>query len=191
MSESENTTNGWKWTALVLILLLVSLLTCLCGALFGGLMGFAMGKRSSAGMQDQLPYYYLPEGPEFEAPFEWEEPDSWDWEEQEEGLPWLGVVFAITVEGAEVSQVIEGSPAEEVGLEVGDVITEVEGKRVTENRTLLDLVLEYAPGDQIELAVLHDGKEKTITVILGARPSTDPFMMEEFFPTVVPPSYGG
>ena len=180
MNGSE-TSNGWKWATLILVVILVALLTCLCGSFFGGLIGLSIGKSESRA-PEVLPYR---EVPEFQVP-----PFEWEPYPEDANLPWLGVFFEMIDEGAEVTRVVEGSPADEVGLQVGDVIVEVDGELVSEVQPLNALILEYAPGDRVTLTVLQDSQEETIRVRLGTRPAVTPPMMEEM-PFMTPPSFGG
>lgn len=95
---------------------------------------------------------------------------------------WLGVytqsvdadlarAFDLAVEhGAIVNEVVEDSPAEEAGLEDGDVIVAFDGSKVFDADDLLDLIDDSSPGDEIELTISRDGKEKQITVQLGKEP---------------------
>jgi S1-C subfamily serine protease len=107
----------------------------------------------------------------------------------QEDRPWLGVFFQMTDEGAEIMEVIEGSPAEDAGLETGDVITEVDGEAVTATTPLDVLIGRHEPGDRVRLTILRDGDEETIRVRLESRPVQIPFN-EEDLPFLVPPSPG-
>ncbi|RME93220.1 MAG: DegQ family serine endoprotease [Verrucomicrobia bacterium] len=69
--------------------------------------------------------------------------------------------------GALVSEVTSDSPAEDAGLEVGDVIVEFNGKPVEDSRHLRLSVAQTKPGTKVTLKVLRDGKEKTLTARLG------------------------
>ena len=53
----------------------------------------------------------------------------------------------------------------------GDVITAVDGKAVESMEELSAAVKAQKPDDKVELAVLRNGKEITVTVALGARPA--------------------
>lgn len=66
--------------------------------------------------------------------------------------------------GLLVSRVTEESPAEKAGLEVGDVIIKVDGKRVESVRELSELIQDKEKGDQIEIEFLRDRKKKTVKV---------------------------
>jgi serine protease Do len=77
--------------------------------------------------------------------------------------------------GVLVGGVTRGSGAEKGGMKDGDVIVELNGKKVTEPRTLQLLVAEIAPGSKVAVRVLrgqHGQKpqEKTLTIALGTLP---------------------
>ena len=74
--------------------------------------------------------------------------------------------------GALVSEVTGKSPAEKAGLQSGDVVVEVAGKKVEGPRELQLLVANLAPGSKTDLKVIRDGKDKTFTVELAERPGT-------------------
>lgn len=63
--------------------------------------------------------------------------------------------------------VIPGSPAEKAGLQIKDVILEVDGKKVTPDSPLQNVVGEKNPGDEIELKVWRSGEEITLKVTLA------------------------
>ena len=84
-----------------------------------------------------------------------------------------GLVKALKLEdlnGAIITHVISGSPAEEAGVEEKDVIISVDGERVDDSSNLKNLISSGRPNDKTKLTVIRDGKEKKITVILGTRP---------------------
>lgn len=71
-------------------------------------------------------------------------------------------------EGATIEEVLEGTPAEESGLRKGDVVTEVEGKPVTDGIALIVAIRTHQPGDTIEFTVRRDGDQRTVEITLGA-----------------------
>jgi len=75
--------------------------------------------------------------------------------------------------GVAVSQVIEGSPAEEAGIKHNDVIVEFEGEPVENDNEFRNRVAMLKPGTKVKLVVLQDGKRKTFTIKLAERPSED------------------
>jgi serine protease Do len=72
--------------------------------------------------------------------------------------------------GALVSRVEKNTPAARAGIEVGDVILEVAGKKVEGPRELRLHVSSMAPGSKVDLKLMRDGKEKVVSVELGELP---------------------
>lgn len=67
--------------------------------------------------------------------------------------------------------VVDGGPADEAGVQEGDVITKVDGVAVTASASLGSLLGRHSPGDTVELTINRDGKTQTIDVTLGTRPT--------------------
>jgi S1-C subfamily serine protease len=89
-------------------------------------------------------------------------------------------------EGVLIQTVEKGGPAEKAGVEGGttkatiggaeitlggDIITEAEGKKISNMEQIIELVNSKKPGDEVTLKLLRNGKEKTATVTLGTRPA--------------------
>jgi S1-C subfamily serine protease len=73
--------------------------------------------------------------------------------------------------GAAQPSIVAGSPAEAAGLAEGDIITAVDGTKLTAT-TPLDLVVsQLAPGQTASLEVLRDGQTLTLSITLGTRPA--------------------
>jgi S1-C subfamily serine protease len=70
------------------------------------------------------------------------------------------------VRGALVNQVEPGSPAERAGLKQGDVITEVQGRRVTDGNELRNAISNTAPGTSVALKVVRDGRTSDLSAKL-------------------------
>ncbi|HTR66926.1 MAG TPA: Do family serine endopeptidase [Terriglobales bacterium] len=70
--------------------------------------------------------------------------------------------------GAVITQVEPDSPGARAGLQIGDVITEMNGKTVTDAGELQALVAEMRPGTKITLKVLRDGKSMSAPLTLEA-----------------------
>ncbi len=70
--------------------------------------------------------------------------------------------------GAEVDEVLPGTPAEKGGLVKGDMITEVNGERVTDGIALIVSIRSHQPGETLEFTVQRGGRELTISVELGS-----------------------
>ncbi len=70
--------------------------------------------------------------------------------------------------GALVSQVEAGSPAAKAGLKVGDVITELNGKKMENSGQLQAAISTHRPGDKVSLGVFRDGKTVSLPITLEA-----------------------
>ena len=70
-------------------------------------------------------------------------------------------------QGAVVSDVDEGSPAAHAGLRQGDVITQFNGKAVSDSNQLRNMVASTAPGSTVSLEVLRHGKTDNVEATLG------------------------
>jgi len=120
--------------------------------------------------------------------------------------PWLGVVAPPGVDlfikeannletqaGAYIHQVVEGGPADQAGLQGteeivevdgievpvgGDVVIEANGERIDDFNDLLVQVAFASPGDQMDLTIIREGQQRTVTVELGARPEN--FQPDQF-----------
>ena len=74
-------------------------------------------------------------------------------------------------EGALISDVSPGSPAERAGLKAGDVILKVDGEMVADSRSLQLLIGQMKPGRTVRLSVNRDGADRDYTVTLGEQPA--------------------
>lgn len=81
----------------------------------------------------------------------------------------LGVVVEDDAEGARVTAVSPGGPADEAGVETGDVIVSVDGRALDENgrgpsRVLIERLRDVEPGDTVSLSIVRDGETRSIDV---------------------------
>ena len=74
--------------------------------------------------------------------------------------------------GALVASVVPDDPADQAGIRPKDIITEVDGKKVTTSRDLTNLAAGLGVGDTARVTVLRDGRQKTLDVKVGKRPLT-------------------
>src|SRR5213595_1374134 len=72
--------------------------------------------------------------------------------------------------GVTVGEVLSGSPAEQAGLQPGDVISKFDGRDVKNFRTLRTLVAEAPLDKQVELQVLRNGKPLTVKTQIKEQP---------------------
>src|ERR1700733_1575416 len=76
--------------------------------------------------------------------------------------------FDNSTTGGVVTEVEADSPGAKAGLEIGDVITQIDGQKVSDAGELQVLVGQKQPGSKIMLQVLRDGKSMTVPVTLEA-----------------------
>lgn len=65
--------------------------------------------------------------------------------------------------------VVKASPGDKAGLKAGDIITEINGEKLTAKNILSDIIQKYNVGDIIKLKVLRDGQELNLSVTLEER----------------------
>jgi S1-C subfamily serine protease len=75
-----------------------------------------------------------------------------------------------STEGALVSDVLSGSPAERAGLQPGDVIRQFDGRPVKDINALRSRLAEVDTGHQAELRVIRGGKEYQTSAIIAEAP---------------------
>jgi serine protease Do len=71
--------------------------------------------------------------------------------------------------GVIVQYVVPGGPAAKAGIRAGDVITEIDGAKISSGSSLLDVVANSPIGRTIHVKVNRDGKEQTIPIVIGDR----------------------
>ncbi len=83
--------------------------------------------------------------------------------------PYLGVqvTTADNNGGATVSAVAGGSPAQQAGIQAGDVITKAGNKAIHTSDDLVGAVQSSKAGDKLDLTVVRGGSSRTISVTIG------------------------
>ena len=95
--------------------------------------------------------------------------------------PFLGINYILIgkdvariqslVEGAYVRSVIAGSGAAKAGIKVGDIITKIDGKQISETDTVAKIILSYKVGDKIKLTLRRENQIMELTATLGEAPT--------------------
>jgi putative serine protease PepD len=73
--------------------------------------------------------------------------------------------------GADLAQVLPGTPASKAGLKSGDVVVKLDGTTIADANDLSSVMTAHKPGDSMKVTYVRDGKTAVATVILGTRPS--------------------
>ena len=76
----------------------------------------------------------------------------------------VGVAPDYDGDGVKVASVTPGGPADKAGIKEGDVITQMDGEKVTSASSFIVALRSKAPGDMITLVVRSAGKDRTVTV---------------------------
>ncbi len=69
-----------------------------------------------------------------------------------------------------ITDIYLGSPAEDTGLQPGDMITHINGRVVSDGSRELNLIAEMKPGTAIVLDIIRDEQKLTINAVAGVRP---------------------
>ncbi|WP_345434398.1 S1C family serine protease [Actinoallomurus vinaceus] len=71
-------------------------------------------------------------------------------------------------QGALIAGVQKGTPAASAGLQQGDVVTQADGKAITDAQTLSAAIRGHQPGDKISLTYVRNGSKHTVSVTLAS-----------------------
>lgn len=99
----------------------------------------------------------------------------------EPGGPWLGIQFGPVSKataaqlhldsGQMIINVHENSPADQAGLQQYDILTAIDGQKVSSSiDEFLNVIRAYRPGDVHSLSVVRGGQTLQITLTVGTRP---------------------
>jgi C-terminal processing protease CtpA/Prc len=84
---------------------------------------------------------------------------------------YLGTVpdFSPVPKGVKLSGVREGSPAQQAGLQAGDIIIRFDETEIADLQGMTDALRARKPGEAVKVAVLREGKEVVVNAVLGRR----------------------
>ena len=72
--------------------------------------------------------------------------------------------------GALVQVVEPGKPADKAGIRNGDVVVEIDGKPIRNNRELIDYVSYLPVGSEVKITLIRNGKRENVTAKTAERP---------------------
>lgn len=90
---------------------------------------------------------------------------------QKSSRGWLGVSLHDTGDGVFVTEVVDDSAAAAAGIEQGDRIVAIDGKRVEHAGEVVDAMRASKPGDTVTIEVEGDQGARRLKATLGERPS--------------------
>jgi hypothetical protein len=160
-----------RWVAFLVVGLLAVLLVG------GG--GFALGRATDGGDDEGGAVVVRPGGgqlpdiPGFPLPDE-RSPRDLPGPPDVPGVPSDGVLLGVAVEsatdggqGVRVVRVVPGSPAEDAGIETGDIITKVDDTDIGNASELVKTIGSHDPGDTVTITYERDGESTTADVTLA------------------------
>ncbi len=71
--------------------------------------------------------------------------------------------------GALIADVFKGDPADKAGLKSGDVVTEINGKKIKDTHELLMSIAGFRVGETVAIKATRDGQEKVFNIIVAER----------------------
>ncbi len=145
-------------TALIAVVTgVVMLLLGLCaGAVVGGFAGYALGERNASRVLEQ---------PSLGNPSPFTGPGL----RSTPIIPRPGATGGASAgQGVTVLDVVTGSPADNAGIQPGDVITTIDNVPIDANHRLPDVLGQYKPGDTVRVTLLRGGSSRALSVKLGS-----------------------
>ncbi len=73
------------------------------------------------------------------------------------------------VDGAQITGVTNGQPADDAGLRTGDLVVAVDGKTITSSIDLIVAIRSHVKGDHLKLTVKRGSDTQQLTLTLDAR----------------------
>ena len=139
------------------LLILAGLAVALCvGMTIGGLLVYGVMRISDLKSSRA-------ETGNLEMPFEEFHKELDGFYEEELPIPEVAV-------GAVITEVLPGTPAEEAGLQEGDIVLAVDSQRIGPAGNLARLIVQYEPGDRVTLTVRRGDEDASFRVRLGENP---------------------
>ena len=75
------------------------------------------------------------------------------------------------VEGVIIAGVVHGSPADKVGLRVGDIVLDIDRVKVQDTTQALETIAALKPNETVSVTILRRGKTRNVKVKVGLRPA--------------------
>jgi serine protease DegQ len=97
---------------------------------------------------------------------------GWVGIEAQDITPQLAESFKLShTRGSLIAGVLPNSPAERAGLKPGDILLEINGNRVADSSTMLNLIAGLQPNEKATLKIARNQRELNVEVTIGKRPT--------------------
>ena len=87
--------------------------------------------------------------------------------------PWIGILMQPAIGGVGIEEVFRNSPAEQAGMQRGDVITHINQRPITAPHDVRRVIFQHADDRPVEVTVLRGGARKSLEVELESMPDID------------------
>lgn len=88
---------------------------------------------------------------------------NWGWI-----TPQISARYRLPVEfGVYLTEIFAGGPANNAGLQRGDILTEINGEAINDEHPFINLLFQYEPSQTVVLTVIRDSEEFQVELILG------------------------
>jgi S1-C subfamily serine protease len=84
--------------------------------------------------------------------------------------PWMGLYIQAEGAGLKVREVTPDGPAFRAGIQAGDVILELEGKKVSEAADMVRVLGDRRVGEKVRVALSRQGRRQQLILVLGVMP---------------------
>lgn len=82
--------------------------------------------------------------------------------------PRVAAIYRLPVQyGVYITDVSVNSPASQVGLQVGDIITGIDNTSLDETHAYINTLFQYSAGDTVTLTIMRNGSQIQVQVTLG------------------------
>ena len=81
--------------------------------------------------------------------------------------------LGLTQRGVVISNLYVGSPAQQAGLQPGDLLLSIDGTALRSAQDALGRIAALAPGKNVKLAVVHAGRVTQVRAEVGERPHSN------------------
>jgi S1-C subfamily serine protease len=70
-----------------------------------------------------------------------------------------------------VTAIVANTPAAKAGLQEQDIILAVNERKLSDTNSLFTALIQYKPGDTVQMKIMRGSKEMTLNVTLAERPA--------------------
>jgi serine protease DegQ len=104
---------------------------------------------------------------------------GWVGIEAQDITPQLAESFRLShTQGSLIAGVLPDSPAKKAGLKPGDILLEINGNKVANSSSMLNLIAGLQPNDKAILKVARNQRELEVEVVIGKRPSVQQVLQD-------------